>query len=336
MNYLLIISSIFILTSLIFLQKKLNFLLDSPDNSKHKKKIYSGIPLSGGLFFLIFIVIFRDILKIESSYLLLIIGMTILGLFSDIFKNFKPSQRLIIQFFLLIIFILFSNFKIQSSNLFFLDYFLNNNLFNLLFTTFCLSILINGSNFCDGVNINVSGYYLILLLGIYFISKDLGINFDIFIFIYPLIIFTIFNFLTLCFLGDNGSYFLSVLFGVFLIKVINSNVEISPFFAILALWYPCFENLFSIIRRTKKKFNSMKPDRNHLHHKLLNFLIIKFFLKNKKIANSLTGLLICAFNSFSMFLGYTFYNSSLILALIVIFNVMVYLIMFSLLKNEKY
>ena len=38
----------------------------------------------------------------------------------------------------------------------------------MFYTTICIIIVINGSNFCDGVNCNVIGYYLVVILGIYF------------------------------------------------------------------------------------------------------------------------------------------------------------------------
>ena len=55
------------------------------------------------------------------------------------------------------------------------------------------------------------------------------------------------------FLGDSGAYFLSFFIGFILIEIYNANLKISPYFIILLLWYPCFENLFSIIRKLLRK-----------------------------------------------------------------------------------
>ena len=142
---------------------------------------------------------FNDKLNIDFELIILITSLTIVGLFSDGIKNFKPIHRLILQILILLIYLTFTGVKINSSNLFFLDLLLKNNIFNLFFTIFCISILINGSNFCDGININVSGYYLILLLCIYFISRDLSLNLDLYYLVYPLIVFVTFNFFFILF-----------------------------------------------------------------------------------------------------------------------------------------
>ena len=78
----------------------------------------------------------------------------------------------------------------------------------------------------------------------------------------------------------------------------------------------------------------MKPDRRHLHHKLLNYITINYFINNKKLANSFTGITILIYNSISMMFGYFFFNSSLILGIIVIFNISIYLTLFNLLDEK--
>ena len=72
-------------------------------------------------------------------------------------------------------------------------------------------------------------------------------------------------------MGDNGAYSLGFLIGFILIEIYNSNKEISPYFIVLLLWYPCFEILFSIIRKILFKINPLKPDTGHLHQKLFVF-----------------------------------------------------------------
>ena len=72
---------------------------------------------------------------------------------------------------LVVFFIYLLDLKIDIGQvLFFLDYFINNFYFNIFFSSICIVILINGSNFCDGVNCNVVGYYLIVILAIFFMD----------------------------------------------------------------------------------------------------------------------------------------------------------------------
>ena len=43
-----------------------------------------------------------------------------------------------------------------------LDYLLKNYIFSIIFTSFCILIIINGTNFIDGINTLAIGYYLII------------------------------------------------------------------------------------------------------------------------------------------------------------------------------
>ena len=50
-------------------------------------------------------------------------------------------------------------------------------------------------------------------------------------------------------MGDNGSYLISFFTAIFLIEVSNDNQFLSPYFIAVLLWYPAFENFFSLSRR---------------------------------------------------------------------------------------
>ena len=94
-----------------------------------------------------------------------------------------------------------------------------------------------------------------------------------------LIILLILNIFNKIYLGDSGSYLIGFLFSYYLISIYEQNQIISPFFIILLLWYPCFENLFSILRKQKFKKSAVEPDTKHFHQ-LLYFFFTK---KNSKI-----------------------------------------------------
>ena len=94
--------------------------------------------------------------------------------------------------------------------------------------------------------------------------------------IFLLSILLFFNFRNRVYLGDGGVYLVSFITSVILIKFINNNTVISPYFAVLLLWYPCFENLFSIVRRLLSNKKTQQADNYHLHH-----LIYLFFSKKK-------------------------------------------------------
>ena len=67
------------------------------------------------------------------------------------------------KYWVTVIFIYLYEIQIVSTKIIFLDYLLSNFYFSLIFTTFCLIILMNGSNFIDGLNGLLIGYFLIIL-----------------------------------------------------------------------------------------------------------------------------------------------------------------------------
>ena len=132
----------------------------------------------------------------------------------------------------------------------------------------------NGTNFIDGLNGLVINYYLLILILIFnmeVITETMNIRELILSYIIILIYLLLFNFLNKLYLGDSGSYLLGVSIGSLLIFIYKEISFISPFFVVLLLWYPCFENLFSIIR---KRFNlsPLNADNKHLHHLLFHYI----------------------------------------------------------------
>ena len=139
------------------------------------------------------------------------------------------------------------------------------------------------------------------------------------------LIFYIFNFFKKYFLGDSGVYVITIYMSIYVIEFININNNISSLIALNLLWYPAFENLFSIIRRSLSNRNIQLADRNHLH-----ILIFEKFSKkiNKNIANTLTGITINIFLMIGIFTSIHYLNNGKILLLILLLNIVFYLISF--------
>ena len=102
--------------------------------------------------------------------------------------------------------------RISSTRIYLLDFLISNNLFSYFFSTFCLLILINGSNFIDGLNGLLVGYYF--LISIIFFQLDF-INFldiennDLLFFSIILLVLFFFQYFEKSFMGDTGAYILS-------------------------------------------------------------------------------------------------------------------------------
>ena len=322
-----------------FLRNKI--LIDKSINSQdsHKKLINtksSNVPLSGGFFFLISLIFLTFFL--DPILVLFFLPIYIVGLLSDIHFINSAKIRIVFQFFVILTLVLYSGVNIVDVRIISFNYFLNYRLISIFFTIFCILILINGSNFIDGVNTLLSGYVLLVLLTLMYIGYKNNLSFNQIIFQYFIIIsavFFIFNFFNKSFLGDSGAYLISAFLGFNLLLFFSRNNLISPYFIAVLLWYPAFENLFSILKRLFFKRKSYLPDNTHLHHKIFVFLSNKINLTKNKLS-SITGMLINFYNFFIFLLASQNIYSTKFQVMIILFNIFVYLFIYYLLfKNVK-
>lgn len=331
MYYFLTYSFLVILVSIFFKKKKLllNYTGDRHQSFSNQK----NIPLIGGIF-LILPLILINYQNIVYSILLILIFL--LGFLSDQKILISAKKRFLLQIILVFFSVIFLDLEILTSKLILFDYFLKNHVFNIFFTAFCLLILINGSNFIDGLNGLLLSYmtfviFILLKLGL---LNELSIKYD---FINYLILFTIIIILlNLCnylMLGDAGAYILSFFVGYLIIKCHNSNPNISPYFFISLLWYPCYENLFSIIRKLKNKLSPLIPDNKHLHQ-LIYARLRKKMIKNQLIANNVSSLLISFTNFIIILISSINPYSSIYQIKLIIFSVFLYSILFIVIKKR--
>ena len=281
MNFFLYLIFLILIIFLINKLFKKNFFLISATGDKHQKFASSDkIPLSGGIFIYLALVYFYD--KNLDIFFFSTFSILALGFFSDLKLIKSAIIRFIFQISLVIFFVIFNELKIIDTRIILLDELLENRLFNYLFVAFCVLILINGSNFIDGLNTLNVGYYILISLVIYYLKLDNLIVYQVvfvnYLLIILLIVFLI-NAFNQFYLGDSGSYVLGFIFSILLIEIYYQNSHLSPFFIILLLWYPCFETLFSIIRKNFIKKSPMLPDTNHLHQLIFLFIKKKYNLK---------------------------------------------------------
>jgi len=313
---------------------KSNFLL-SKFVSKHQKLIGNEkVPLIGGTLFFIFQLLNHN--YFENYYLFFSFALLILGIFSDLNYLNSPKKRLLIQFLIILFFVILQNVYIEDLRNEFINKILLNTYTKYIFITFCLLILVNGSNFIDGCNGLNIGYFLLILISISFlnyhkieIQSHEIINLTIMIFL----LLCILNMMNLLYLGDSGAYIVSFYIGYVLIKLYVNNPNLSPYFIALLLWYPAFENLFSIIR---KKFSSnvspINPDNNHLHQMVFKYLNKKFNIYNN-LSNPISSILINLYNFLIFIIGINIFNNSKLLIFLILLNLLIYLIIYFFLKK---
>tara|TARA_Y100001960_G_scaffold49870_2_gene50587 strand:- start:238 stop:1269 length:1032 start_codon:yes stop_codon:yes gene_type:complete len=314
---------------LIYISKKYNLFVDFK-LEKHKRFSTTLKSYSIGGILLITFFIYSLILN-QKDYLLFIFLFSIflLGLFSDLKKLNSANLRFFFQIILVIFFIFFLDLKISYTRVDLFDNILNENiLVNIIFTTFCLLILINGGNFVDGLNGIILKYniiiYVILLFGLsnnfVYLEKEFLQNL-----IVVLSILLILNLAGLLYMGDSGAYLLSLFTGIYLINFSNENFFISPYLIVLLLWYPCFELLFSIIRRSLKATKTYKPDNFHLHQLIYSFVKTKLNFKNNLIIHFLTSSTINLYNLVIFLMALNSIHDSKIIIYFIIFNLIIYI-----------
>ena len=320
--YLLSLTIFILFINKLLIKKKI--LISETGDIHQKFSSKSSVPLTGGFFIFLGYLNFLD--EKIFSFILFALIVLILGIFSDL-KIIKSAQKkFFLQILLILSYVIFNDVQINDTRIFFLDYILQNNYINYFFVAFCVLIIINGSNFIDGMNTLCIGYYLLISSIIFYLQlNEIIATKDISIFYIFILLLTIFllNLVNQLYLGDSGSYLLGFSFAIFLISIYNWNQHISPFFIVLLLWYPSYENLFSIFRKNIINRSAMYPDAKHIHQ-LIFFYIKKEFKLNALVTNTLTGLLINFYNLIIFLIGLNFTSDSKIQISLIIFNIMIY------------
>lgn len=289
--------SFFIVFFLVRFSNKLFFgLLIDKDYYKpqafHKKAIAR---LGGFLIFsllVVFIYFYSFTFKIILlDYLFIGFAFFLLGFLDDLKIKLNPYLRLFLMIIIIIFLTNFFSIKINQSGLAFLNYWLENNLFQVFFITLCFLFIINGSNFIDGFN-GLLGIHFLIISFVYLLINIQGQNLSFSaILIGQMIIVSSFLFFNLpkakIFLGDGGSYLLGSLIVLNTIKSHELNMSVSPFFFACVVFYVFFEVFFSFFRKSIGKKSPLQPDSKHLHMILYKFLKKYSHFKNHNFITSI-------------------------------------------------
>ena len=335
MNIILLILVLFLASMLNYILIKKKLFLNFKGDIHQKFVSSGGIPLSGGL-----ILIFTSYYYLNLFYVAYVFFIFLVGFLSDIKIINSPKLRFIIQTLIVFGVIYFSSITVPQTKINFLDQLLTNYIFRIFFTIFCILIVVNGCNFIDGVNTSLIGYCLIISSSLYYLDLN-NVEVSQIIKFYNLIpvllALFILNFFNKLYMGDGGSYFLGLLFALCLINTYQINNNISPYFIVCLLWYPAFENLFSILRKKVFSRSPFEPDTKHLHQ--IIFLYLKNKLNIKSIyLNTITGTIINFYNCISVAIATQFYDHTKIQILIIISNIIIYIFFYSRLlsKTKKF
>lgn len=214
-----------------------------------------------------------------SEIVLGVLPLMLLGLVDDLWR-LRASSRLIIQIVVVLQLALGSGIVFQDLGFIMGEQEFTLGSWALPFTVFALVGLINAINLVDGMDGLAAGLSFIALSILLVLALFLGVSgldltlalglcgalagFLLFNSRHP------FNARASVFLGDSGSLLIGIVLGVVLHGLTQvSDQEIPPVLGLWLLVIPIFDTCSVTIRRMLTHQNPMAPDRQHLHHLML-------------------------------------------------------------------
>ncbi len=256
--------------------------MDKPDARKVHKK---PIPRIGGvgIYFacMVSVVTMVILTDFDSEHTAEIIGLLISGSFIvfvglvDDYKNLPAKTKLAGQFLAAFILVFIFDVRIDFLSDPFGDYIYLEDIFAVPLTLFWLVGLTNTVNLIDGLDGLAAGVSAIAAITIMLVALEQ--NFLLVAVLNSALAGAAAGFLfynshpARIFMGDTGSMFLGfMLAGISVIGAVKSAATIALIVPVLALGVPIFDTAFAIIRRLIGGQPIFKPDKGHLHHRLLS------------------------------------------------------------------
>ena len=268
---------------------------------------------TGGLIiYLVFLTLISQTELNHNIELIVSIGFFVcLAGFVDDRINLNPSNKIILIIIPSIYLILEG---VSISDLGQYEYIGNLELgkFKIPFLLLAVGLLINATNYIDGIDGLLLTFFLSCLTYYIFLIDDPKTVNLLKFFLAVSFLNLILNLLPAknklkIFSGDSGSLFIGFFISFLTIELYNS-FKIHPAVLIWPLWYPVYDFIFVTINRLIKKKSILKPDTSHLHH----------IINNKFNRNRIIPLIIFFItNSSIIFLGYKLSEISKLLSLIV-------------------
>jgi UDP-N-acetylmuramyl pentapeptide phosphotransferase/UDP-N-acetylglucosamine-1-phosphate transferase len=215
-----------------------------------------------------------------------------------------------------------------------IDWLLKFTLISVVFTSFAVGGVANAINIIDGFNGLASTMATLAFAGFAVIAWSVG----------DATLASVASVLAACvwgffwvnwpfgklFLGDGGSYFVGFALGWVAVLLIERNLSVSPFAALLICIHPVSEVLLSIFRRKLKKMNPGNPDRLHFHSIIKQRYVRRWFGNlSFELRNSITGVLVGFMTLTAVWLAYLVNQSSLLSFLAVIALAMGYVAIYA-------
>lgn len=259
-------------------------LYDVPDDRKSHKEVVptlGGVAIFAGVIFSIILWtpfnVFGDLQYILCSFIIIFL----IGAKDDILPM-SPYRKLLGQIFACFILVFKAQVRITSLYGIFGVYEIPEIL-SIVLSMFTILVIINAFNLIDGIN-GLSGSLATLIsltIGTWFFLVD---RTDLAIIAFSLagacIAFLRYNITPArIFMGDTGSMLIGIISAIMVIEFIEIHSEIqnspyafkaAPAVAVGILILPLFDTLRVFSIRLMKGRSPLHPDRNHIHHMLLD------------------------------------------------------------------
>ena len=237
--------------------------------------IYIGFLFSQLYFFI------SDSSSIENpkNYLLLLFGVLllfVLGILDDL-VDLKAHLKFYVQLLVAVILVWNADIRVESFHgvlgLETLPIW-----FSYLFSILVITFFINAYNLIDGIDTLSSsiGMFVLVCFGLVFLYNGAYLE--------TVLAFSVFGALlgfwfynkppAKIFMGDSGTLSMGLMMAFFAIKIANLPIDsegtINPVFALVVLSYPIIDTLRVFTKRILSGKSPFTPDRNHIHHLLLD------------------------------------------------------------------
>lgn len=247
--------------------------LDIPN----KRKVHSKpMPRLGGLAiyigFLFGYMLFGEASSTMNSIFIATFIMMLIGIFDDI-KPLKAKVKFLCQTVAAIIIAVYGKLLIRDITMF--GQYFNLGLLSYPVTIFFILGCVNCINLIDGLDglaAGISAIYFATIGIISIIMGKTGLDFVLtFIMLGSVLGFLVHNFHPASiFAGDSGSLFMGLMIAIIALLGFKSVTLTSLIIPLLIFAIPILDTVFAIIRRVLKGEKISKPDKEHLHHQLLN------------------------------------------------------------------
>ena len=202
--------------------------------------------------------------------------------FKDDMIGLSAKAKLLTEIITSLVFIILTDYKIDNFYGLFGVHEINY-VISILLSVFVFVITINSYNLIDGIDGLASGIGILALS--VFLILNIEIENSVAIILCSSVIGSLISFLRFnlnsgnkkIFMGDTGSLVVGFLISVILILSLDfeqsskSSFKNIPVLVLAAMSYPYVDTLRVMIIRKLKKRKFYQPDKNHIHHKLLEF-----------------------------------------------------------------